>query len=121
VIVEVTLRVRVADHATLAYVASGVENATRPLHGRVVGMQEKFENTPRPGRPPSARGEAKVWLLHRLEEGPEVAENLYEDAAEEGIATQTLRRAADELGVKRFPVNGGKKARWSLGPARSRR
>jgi hypothetical protein len=48
----------------------------------------------------TARREAKEFLLERLEAGPRKAEEMIDEAKQEGIARNTLYRAKKDLGVK---------------------
>jgi hypothetical protein len=48
----------------------------------------------------TARREAKEFLLQRLEAGPVKADDVIDEAKQEGIAERTLKRAKKELGIK---------------------
>lgn len=68
------------------------------------------------GRRPDKRADAAEWLVKYLEAagGAVKAGLVVEDAKQHGIASKTLRRAADDMGVIRDPVTGGKNCTWDL-------
>ena len=82
-----------------------------------VWSKEPYEHqlAEHPGRPAESRDAAERWLRMFLTMRIEpVPARLVIDAAEKaGISHRTLRRAADKLGVVRFP-RGGTKVTWSL-------
>src|SRR5262245_22283732 len=59
----------------------------------------------------TARREAKEFLLERLEGGPVKADDIIEEAKQEGIAEKTLRSAKKELGIK-SRRKGGSDGEW---------
>jgi hypothetical protein len=63
--------------------------------------------TDRSGRPPNRRLMARLFLEKNLQGGGPVSEETVRWAAQSlGIARDTLRRAADELRVRRFEADG---------------
>jgi len=63
----------------------------------------------------TAKQEAREFLLDRLEAGPRKAEDLLDEAKQEGIVEKTLRRAKKELGVKSRKTSSGEWL-WELPP-----
>jgi hypothetical protein len=61
----------------------------------------------------TARREAKEFLLERLEGGPVKADDIIEEAKQEGIAEKTLRRAKKELGIKSRKTPAGFDGTWT--------
>jgi hypothetical protein len=59
----------------------------------------------------SARREAKEFLLERLTPGPVKADDIFEEAKQEGIAERTLRNAKKDLGI-RSRREGGSTGTW---------
>jgi putative DNA primase/helicase len=59
----------------------------------------------------TAEREAREWLLGRLEAGPAKADDVIEEAKQEGIAKRTLDRAKKDLGVK-SRREGGSTGDW---------
>jgi putative DNA primase/helicase len=62
------------------------------------------------GRPGDAKREARDFLLYRLIAGPVKADDLFEEAKQEGISKMTLRRAKKDLQIrsrKQAGVAGG--------------
>ena len=68
------------------------------------------------GRPDDKKTEASEWLTAYLAAagGPVRAGLVIEDARQSGMSTKTLKRAATEMGVLRFPPGGGKNCTWQL-------
>lgn len=68
------------------------------------------------GRPPDKRAAAAEWLTTYLAEvgKPVAAGTIQEDAKQYGMASKTLRRAADDMGVVKQPPGGGPKCTWDL-------
>jgi hypothetical protein len=60
----------------------------------------------------TTRREAKEFLLERLETGPAKAEEIIEEAKQEGIARNTLYRAKKDLGVKSRKETGKTDGGW---------
>jgi putative DNA primase/helicase len=69
----------------------------------------------------TAKREARDFLLERLEAGPVMADDIIEEAKQEGIAKRTLDRAKKELGVKsrKTPSKFDGEWFWEL-PAKTR-
>jgi RecA-family ATPase len=61
----------------------------------------------------TAKREAREFLLDRLEAGPVGAEDLIEEAKQEGIAKRTLDRAKKDLHIKSRKVIGKLDAGWT--------
>src|SRR5262249_52704313 len=59
----------------------------------------------------TAKREAREFLLNRLEAGPAKADDLIEEAKQEGIAKRTLDRVKKELGI-RSHKEGGSTGTW---------
>jgi hypothetical protein len=59
----------------------------------------------------TAKREAREFLLERLEAGPVKADDIFEEAKQEGIAEKTLRNAKKELGI-RSRREGGSAGTW---------
>jgi len=70
------------------------------------------------GRSASANREAREFLLERLKHGPVKADDLIEEAEQNGIAERTLKRAKRDLDViskkERGKTDGG--WTWELPP-----
>jgi putative DNA primase/helicase len=66
----------------------------------------------------TARREAKEFLLQRLEAGPVKADDVIDEAKQEGIAERTLKRAKKELGIKsrKTPARFDGAWTWELPP-----
>lgn len=71
------------------------------------------------GRRPDKRADAAEWLVKYLTAagGPVAAGLVVEDAKQKAIASKTLRRAADDMGIVRDPATGGKNCTWDLSDA----
>jgi hypothetical protein len=59
----------------------------------------------------SVAQEAKEFLREKLESGPKKAEDLIEEAGQEGIGVRTLKRIKKELGI-RSRREGGSSGTW---------
>lgn len=70
------------------------------------------------GRRPDKRAEAAEWLVDYFvaANAPVKAQMVVEDAKQYGIASKTLRRAADDMAIIRDPATGGKNCTWDLPP-----
>jgi putative DNA primase/helicase len=70
----------------------------------------------------TAGREAREFLLERLEAGPAKADDVIDEAKQEGIAVKTLRRAKKELGIKSRKEPGRTDGPWfwELPPKRER-
>lgn len=68
------------------------------------------------GRPPDKRAAAAEWLTNYLAMAakPVLSGKVQEDAKQYGMATKTLRRAADDMGVVKAPPGGGRNCTWDL-------
>jgi hypothetical protein len=77
-------------------------------------MQAATEN-----RAPSARDEAKEFLLDYLAGGPMPADAIKEAAEANGVSERTLRRAMKELGIR--PQKDDKHWVWELPPSHARK
>jgi AAA domain/Primase C terminal 2 (PriCT-2) len=67
----------------------------------------------------TAKREAREWLLERLEAGPAKADDIIEEAKQEGIAKRTLDRAKKDLGIKSYRgggIAGAGEWFWELPP-----
>jgi hypothetical protein len=66
----------------------------------------------------TAKREAKEFLLKRLEAGPAAADDIIDEAKQEGIAKRTLDRAKKELGIKsrKTPSKFDGEWYWELPP-----
>jgi hypothetical protein len=78
-----------------------------------------FESKSQPGkvgRPPDKRAAAAEWLTTYLAEagGPVLSGTIQEDAKQYGMASKTLRRAAEDMKVVKAPPGGGPKCTWDL-------
>jgi putative DNA primase/helicase len=60
----------------------------------------------------TAKREAREFLLERLEAGPAKADDVIDEAKQEGIAKRTLDRAKKELGVKSRKEHGTTDGPW---------
>jgi hypothetical protein len=60
----------------------------------------------------TAKREAKEFLLERLEAGPAKADDIIEEAKQDGIAKRTLDRAKKELGIKSRKTPSGFDGDW---------
>ena len=60
----------------------------------------------------TAFDEAQEWLAHALEDGPKSAEEVLQDAKDEGVSRATLGRAKRALGVKTRKEGFGKDGSW---------
>jgi AAA domain len=60
----------------------------------------------------TAKREAREFLLERLEAGPAKADDIIEEAKQDGIAKRTLDRAKKELGVKSWKERGKIDSEW---------
>jgi putative DNA primase/helicase len=60
----------------------------------------------------TAKREAREFLIERLAAGRVKGDNIVTEAAEEGIAERTLRRAKKELGVKSYKEKGKTDGDW---------
>lgn len=76
----------------------------------------KKESSSKVGRPPDKRAAAAEWLTTYLAEagGPVKSSVVQEDAKQYGMASKTLRRAADDMGVVKAPPGGGRNCTWDL-------
>ena len=66
-----------------------------------------------PGPDPTERDEATQWLTDALADGRRPAQELFAEAAKDGITAGTLKRAKRELDV--IAKKGGWKGGWSWG------
>jgi putative DNA primase/helicase len=66
----------------------------------------------------TAKREAREFLLERLEAGPMKADDIIEEAKQDGIAKRTLDRAKKELGIKsrKTPTKFEGEWYWELAP-----
>jgi putative DNA primase/helicase len=60
----------------------------------------------------TAKREAREFLLERLEAGPVKADDIYDEARQEGIAEKTLKRAKKDLGIKSRKEQGRTDGPW---------
>jgi len=67
------------------------------------------------GRSGYAKREAREFLLERLEAGAVKADDIFEEAKQEGIAVTTLKRAKKELGIKSRKEHGRTDGPWFWG------
>ena len=65
------------------------------------------------GPDPESRRTAEAWLLAQLHDGPLLATEVTQRATESGISERTLRRAADQLGIRSQKTSEGPWT-WSL-------
>jgi hypothetical protein len=63
----------------------------------------------------TGKQEAKAFLQERLEAGPVKAEDIIEEAKQDGIAKRTLDRAKKELGIKSHKEHGKIDGDWMWG------
>jgi putative DNA primase/helicase len=73
----------------------------------------------KPGRRPDKRAAAAEWLTTHLANAyasgqTKKAGDVLEDGKQYGLATKTIRRAADDMGVVRTPPGGGRNCTWQL-------
>lgn len=70
----------------------------------------------KPGRKPDKRAAAAEWLTTYLfsQGKPIKAGDVMEDGKQYGLASKTIRRAADDMGVVRKPPGGGRNCTWEL-------
>lgn len=70
----------------------------------------------KPGRKPDKRAAAAEWLVQYLVAAgqPVKAGDVMEDGKQHGLASKTVRRAADDMGVVRNPPGGGRNCTWDL-------
>lgn len=61
---------------------------------------------------PKPREEAKEWLRERLARGPVYSKAIMEEAAAEGLAEKTIRRAKDQLGIVALKSKGDMSGGW---------
>jgi len=66
------------------------------------------------GKGSSAVDEAIEWLKHYLSDGQQPGKQVVEAAKKDGIAERTLRRASDQLKVRKKPGNFGGPWVWEL-------
>lgn len=68
------------------------------------------------GPAPEKKAAAAEWLTMRIiaEGKPVPSGRLIEDAKQAGMSVKTLRRAAVDIGVIKFPEGGGPKCTWNL-------
>jgi hypothetical protein len=64
------------------------------------------------GRSGYAKREAREFLLERLDAGPVGADELFEEAEQNGIAKTTLKRAKKEIGIRSRKTPGKFDGRW---------
>jgi hypothetical protein len=66
----------------------------------------------------TAKREAREFLLEQLEAGPRKAEDIIDQAKQEGIAKRTLDRAKKDLGIKsrKTPSRFDGEWYWELPP-----
>lgn len=76
----------------------------------------KDEDAVQIGRPPDRRAAAAEWLANYLfaAGGPVQASQVLEDAKHYGMASKTLRRAADDMEIVKDPEGGGRNCTWDL-------
>jgi hypothetical protein len=60
----------------------------------------------------TAKREAREFLLDRLEAGPVKADDLFEEAEQNGISKSTLKRAKKDLEIKSQKQRGGMEGAW---------
>jgi RecA-family ATPase len=61
----------------------------------------------------TAKREAREFLLERLEAGPAKADDLFEEAEQNGISKRTLKRAKKDLRIKSQKQRGGMDGAWT--------
>lgn len=95
---------------TAGYLTSPLEREAPPS---AESMMHPGEHTP-----PTARDEAKQFLLAMLHEGEQLAKAVIDQATKEDIAERTLKRAKTDLGVivRREGFGPGSRLFWSLPP-----
>jgi hypothetical protein len=75
---------------------------------------EQGSDRERPGPDADARKDAADWLRKLLAGGPRPTKEVQDEAKNAGMAWRTVRRAADELRVKREHCPDGKHWQWRL-------
>jgi len=108
-----------ADVRVLAHVASNYGPECASLAYRIAGVQTKRADTSKvdwigeteltaedlgrasqgPGRPPTERADAELWLQDVLEGGPLPVKQLMEKAESDGQAWRTVENAKKALGI----------------------
>lgn len=80
---------------------------------RLFAKKEKGDKV---GRPPDKKAAAAEWLTLVLADagGEVLSSTVQEDAKQHGMASKTLRRAADDMGIVKNPPGGGRNCKWSL-------
>jgi hypothetical protein len=70
---------------------------------------------------PTARSEAAEWIAFLLHDqgGTMLARDVLRDARIAGLATNTVKRAAKDMGIEKNPPNGGRNCTWTLPTALS--
>jgi len=65
---------------------------------------------------PTKRSEAFEWIVMLLDQngGEMLATDVFRDARIAGLATNTVKRAAQDGGIIKNPPGGGRKCKWSL-------
>jgi putative DNA primase/helicase len=63
-----------------------------------------------------AKREAREFLLERLEAGPVKADELYEEAEQNGISKRTLKRAKKDLKIRSYKEHGKMDGAWTWEP-----
>lgn len=78
-------------------------------------FEKKKTNNPA-HRPPDKRAAAAEWLTNYLAQagGPIKSSTIQDDSKKYGMASKTLRRAADDMGVVKHPPGGGRNCTWDL-------
>jgi hypothetical protein len=79
-------------------------------------FQSKHQPGRSVGRPADKRAAAAEWLTNYLATAakPVHSGKIQEDAKQYGMASKTLRRAADDMGVVKNPPGGGRNCTWDL-------
>jgi putative DNA primase/helicase len=81
---------------------------------------EKKKGDAKIGRPNDKRQAAAEWLTKYLAkaivagDAPVLSSKVQEDAKHYGMASKTLRRAAEDMGVVKTPPGGGRNCKWDL-------
>jgi len=81
-----------------------------PQHVEVTASEAMQTASDRSGY---AKREAREFLLERLEAGPVKADDLFEEAKQNGIAKQTLKRMKRELGIRSRKEQGKLDGTWT--------
>jgi hypothetical protein len=106
---------------TVGYDAGKKENIDAPYviwHPQHVDLTANEIMQAAAGQSGFAKREAREFLRERLEAGPAKAEDIIEEAEQNGVATRTLKRAKKELGIRSYKERGkiGGGWLWELPP-----